>query len=244
MASEKQELYDRLHIVRDTRISAESGLPFSVVIPYAMYSPWYDDAKFMAALGAIDGHSLIDIYRAWELWSLVGQVAASGGDILEVGVWRGGSGCLMAARAKQLGFATKVALCDPFAGVAKAGSRDPSYKGGEHADTSPEIVQALATRMGADNIELHRGIFPDDTAAGLAHRRFALVHIDVDVYESARQTFEWAWPRLLPGGAVVFDDYGFMKTGGITQIANEVAKGPDRRMLHNLNGHAVILKLA
>jgi O-methyltransferase len=43
---------------------------------------------------------------------------------------------------------------------------------------------------------------------------------------------------------VVFDDYGFMKTGGITQIANEVAKGPDRRMLHNLNGHAVILKLA
>ena len=33
----------------------------------------------------------------------------------------------------------------------------------------------------------------------------ALCHIDVDVYQSARDTVEWVEPRLTSGGAIVFD---------------------------------------
>jgi O-methyltransferase len=42
---------------------------------------------------------------------------------------------------------------------------------------------------------------------------------------------------------VVFDDYGCLSTGGITRLVNEERSKTDRLMLHNLNGHAVFVKL-
>jgi O-methyltransferase len=51
----------------------------------------------------------------------------------------------------------------------------------------------------------------------------------------------WAWPRLVPGGILVFDDFGFQVCQGIVQLVNELA-GFDRLVLHNLNGHALIVK--
>ena len=72
--------------------------------------------------------------------------------------------------------------------------------------------------------------------------RFRLVHIDVDVYESAKDVFDWAWPRLAEGGMVIFDDYGCPATPGVTQFVNERRIEADRLMLHNLNGHAILIK--
>ena len=53
--------------------------------------------------------------------------------------------------------------------------------------------------MGLTNVELLQGIFPEETAARVADRGFRLVHVDVDVYQSAKDVFDWAWPRLSAG---------------------------------------------
>ena len=58
------------------------------------------------------------------------------------------------------------------------------------------------------------GIFPEETAHLIETGEFGLCHIDVDVYQSARDAAEWVWPRLQVGGVIVFDDYGFAKSGG------------------------------
>ena len=63
------------------------------------------------------------------------------GSILEVGVWRGGTGAILTKAAQANG--KKVFLADTFEGVVKAGSKDTSYKGGEHADTSEAMVKHL-----------------------------------------------------------------------------------------------------
>ena len=89
----------------------------SVILPVATYSPWLLDRDFQRVYGAISSHTLVDPLRCWELWHLVGQVAATEGDLLEVGVWRGGTGCLLASRVKQLGLGATVHLCDTFEGV-------------------------------------------------------------------------------------------------------------------------------
>jgi O-methyltransferase len=182
------------------------------------------------------------MYRAYSLWTLLTQTKALEGDILEVGVWRGGTGCLLAARAKTLGITCTTYLCDTFQGVAKAGSNDSTYRGGEHNDASAEIVGRLVSQLGLLNVEIREGLFPDQTAIGIEQNRFRFCHIDVDVYESARQTLEWVWPRLAPGGVVVFDDYGFINCDGVTQIVNEQSNKGDRITLHNLNGQAVMVK--
>lgn len=229
---------------RQAMVAILPDMKYDGLFPQGAYAPWLTDEPFQRIHRQIAGTTLVDIYRCYELWDLVGQTAhLPGGDILEVGVWRGGTGVLMAARSKQDGGGT-VFLADTFAGVVKAGERDSAYVGGEHADTSAAMVSALARRAGVDNFHILEGIFPDATAAAIEDRRFRLCHIDVDVYESAAQTFNWVWPRLLPGGVVVFDDYGFYSCGGVTRLVNGMRGEKDRLVIYNLNAHAVVIKLA
>jgi len=211
------------------------------------YSPWNGEAAFVTAHNKVARHTLVDKYRCYELWQLVAQSAKLGrGAILEVGVWRGGTGTLMAMQARRCGIADNVYLCDTFAGVVKAGGTDTFYSGGEHANTSKDVVEELLRETLDDlkSIHLLKGIFPDDTASLIpVDEQFRFCHIDVDVYESASAVLAWLWDRLIPGGIVVFDDYGWKTTPGVTLLVNEHAMLKDRIVMYNLNGHAVMIKL-
>jgi O-methyltransferase len=218
------------------------GKEYSVIVPEALLSRWNIDGPFRAAYQKCRKNTTVDIYRCYELWLLVGQVAHLKGDLLEVGVWRGGTGCLLAARASQLGADATVFLCDTFKGVVKTGELDNLYKGGEHANTSPEVVKRLASDLGLDNVVVLEGIFPDETGHSLEQRTFRLCHIDVDVYQSAKDVVAWVWPRLPIGGVIVFDDYGFPYSQGITRLVDELSKEGEYLTIVNLNGHAVIVK--
>lgn len=46
-----------------------------------------------------------------------------------------------------------------------------------------------------------------------------------------------------PVGLIVYDDYGFEMCPGITRLVDEPMGMSDRTIFHNLNGHAVVLKL-
>src|SRR4051794_33377208 len=103
-----------------------------IVLPNATYSPWVSDSEFLGYYEQVRGHTLVDIYRCYELWQIGAQLAKIEGDVLEVGVWRGGTGCLLGASIQSTG--KRIYLADTFSGVVKAGARDTQYSGGEHAD--------------------------------------------------------------------------------------------------------------
>lgn len=44
--------------------------------------------------------------------------------------------------------------------------------------------------------------FPDEPAA-----RYRFVHLDVDLYQPTRDGLDYFYPRLVPGGIIVCDDY-------------------------------------
>jgi O-methyltransferase len=216
---------------------------YDKVLVHASYAPWNVDPLFLDTYNKIKSHTLVDIYRCWELWTSVEQSARLDGHIIEVGVWRGGTGALIAKKAQLCGLNALVYLCDTFSGVVKAGSNDPVYKGGEHADTSKETVELLVREMGLDNVRILTGIFPEDTRdLREKPQKFRMCHIDVDVYESAKGVMDWIWNRMVVGSSVIFDDYGFAGCQGITRFVNEQIGGDDRVVLHNLNGHALVLK--
>jgi O-methyltransferase len=221
--------------------TGQSG--YDYIYPVANYAPWNSDAGFLSAYESIRPNTLVDMYRCWELWTLVSQTEKLGGGVLEVGVWRGGTGALMAKKAQLAAEKGPVYLCDTFEGVVKAGSHDTIYKGGEHSDTAQHIVEDLVRTLNLKNVRILKGIFPDETAHLIEpDARFRLCHIDVDVYSSARDVMAWIWDRIVPGGIVVYDDYGFSACEGITKYVNEQVDETDRVVLHNLNGHAIVIK--
>jgi O-methyltransferase len=214
------------------------------VFPYATYSPWLDDARFREVFARAREQTLVDLWRCYELWQLVEQVKDLPGALIEVGVWRGGTGMLIAQRAADLGIADPVYLCDTFTGVVKTSDVDTFYKDGKHDDTNEVHVRKVLADAGLTNAELLVGVFPDDTAAATQDATLRLCHIDVDVYESAASILEWVWPRLPVGGVVVFDDYGFASCPGVTRLVDEQRSVPGRLVIHNLNGHGVLVKQA
>lgn len=207
------------------------------------YSPWIDDNEFIEFYNEKRDFSLVDITRCYELWYLVDQVYKSGHNhsVLEVGVWRGGTAAIIGKKLSLLKSEAKVILADTFEGVVKASEKDFSYNGGEHSDASMDQVISLMENV-YQNIQLIKGVFPDQTAKHIKEDTFGFVHIDVDVYESAKDVFDWVWPKLISGGIVVFDDYGHHTTNGVTQYVNEIKNRLDLLFFHNLNGHAIIVK--
>ncbi len=235
-------------MLRRGRLSGpQTQYSHELVIPLnSTYAPWHDDHEFREVYDAVEGSTLVDQYKCYELWEQLGQLTHVEGDILEVGVWRGGTGVLMARRVQQLGAKARLLLCDTFQGVAKAGANDPWYKGGEHSDTSPDHVRELARSLGVD-VELLVGMFPDETGEEIEDVRLRLVHIDVDVYDSARDTLEWAWPRLNVGGVVIWDDYGSFQCEGVATLGRQLFAadlGDVGRLVHNINGHLLLIKTA
>ena len=105
---------------------ASPSVLHSRIIPTATYSPWLSDRQFLAVYEGVKEHTLVDVYRCYELWMLAKSVAQIPGSILEVGVWRGGTGALLAAASPW----KAVYLADTFHGVVKASTEDTRYHGG------------------------------------------------------------------------------------------------------------------
>jgi|688.fasta_scaffold214972_2 O-methyltransferase len=222
----------------------KEGISHSQIVPFTTYSPWIDDKDFQGFYTIIKENTLVDIYRCYELWKLVLNADKIEGDILEVGVWRGGTAALIAGamleNSKAAKQQSKLYLADTFEGVVKASNKDTIYKGGEHSDTSEAVVIQLLTDVRAQNFQLLKGIFPEEVNLP-QNTKLKFCHIDVDTYQSGFDIFHAIWDLMVLGGVVVFDDYGCWGCEGITELCNEL-NIKNGTFIHNLNGHGIFVK--
>ncbi len=225
-----------------SRLSASS---YQIFTPASTYAPWLRDEAFLKVFNRVKQDSLVNFYQAYDLWKHVEEAEKVEGDVLEVGVWRGSTAVVMAHKLQQLRSPKHLYACDTFEGVVKPNrALDNVYEGGEHDDVSFEDVKALVhQRFGLTNTSLIKGVFPDEVAHQLNDKQFSLCHIDVDTYTSAKEAVDWIWKRLTTGGTIIFNDYGFPGTQGITTLVNEYRDDPDKLVIYNFNGNGVVIKI-
>lgn len=231
--------------VEISKAPQKSDLHYEEIHPMANYCPWNKDKVFEGLYEEVKDFTLVDKYRCFELYKLVEQVSKlETGALIEIGVWRGASALMIGTQALNCGIKDPVFLCDTFTGVVKAGSNDSLYKGGEHSDVNVDDVRDfLIQKKRLSNVQILQGIFPDDTGHAVGDVRFRFCHVDVDVYQSAKDVVEWIWDKMVVGGIVVYDDYGFYACDGVTKFVEEQTALKDRLVIYNLNGHAVVIKL-
>src|SRR5438045_1746596 len=58
-------------LMRIPVLSASGTRTYEEIRPWATYAPWNADSDFIATYNAIKSHTLVDLYRCWELWTLV-----------------------------------------------------------------------------------------------------------------------------------------------------------------------------
>lgn len=206
---------------------------------YPYDSPWITDIAFSLLYNKIRQNTLVDRPRCYSLYLLANQVQGVAGDFLEVGTWRGGTAGLLARCAPD----RTLYVADTFEGVVKS-SEWEHYEDRAHDDTSVNIVEKLLREtLATDNFKILHGIFPEQTGCDLPDRPLALVYLDLDVYRSTKDAFNYIWPRVAPGGVVVFDDYGMVSAcEGISRFVDEVRTDSDKLFIQNLNGQACIVK--
>lgn len=136
------------------------------------------------------------------------------GDLIECGVWRGGTTVFMRGFLKAFGIADRtVWVADSFAGLPP-----PSLPQDEGNDLSAakypmlaislETVQDVFARYHLldGQVRFLPGWFKD-TLPRAPIERLALLRIDGDLYESTWDALTALYPRLSAGGFVIVDDY-------------------------------------
>ena len=89
---------------------------------------------------------------------------------------------------------------------------------GETMEMIKEVVSNVS------NLRIKEGFF-QDTVPHYQGAGIALLHLDVDLYESYEVCLRHLFPKVVEGGVVVFDEYNEANWPGATQAINEYFKG-------------------
>jgi hypothetical protein len=133
------------------------------------------------------------------------------GDFLEAGIWRGGVIIFMRALLDAYDIVgRKVFAADSFAGIPKntRALNDPVDTWADRWVASVEEVQLAIRRFGLldDKIEFLVGFF-EDSLRSLENKRFSVVRLDSDSYDSVETSLEYLYPLISQGGYVIIDDW-------------------------------------
>jgi O-methyltransferase len=138
------------------------------------------------------------------------------GDLIEAGVWRGGTAILMRAVLAAWGASgRRVWLADSFAGLpkpfAEAYPADAGFDYSGHSQLAVSARQVRANfaryRLLDDSVMFLPGLFKD-TLASAPIDQIAVMRLDGDLYESTIDALDALYPKLSVGGYCIIDDYG------------------------------------
>lgn len=207
-----------------------------------LFSPWRGYGEFKEYYRAAEPHTLVSEERCYVLYTLAQQALALDGEFWECGVFKGGTAILLARllSEKANGRAVNLHLFDTFSGMPETDAQKDRHRAGDFNDTSLAAVQR---RVGAAHTaSFHPGRIPQ-TFAGMENSRIALAHVDVDIYQAVRDCCDFIYPRLLPGGFMIFDDYGFPSCPGARQAVDEFFSGKPEVPWVLPTGQAVVIGL-
>lgn len=185
------------------------------------------DQAFFPLYRACSAFTMTSIERMYAMYEAVAylQTQKIPGDIVECGVWRGGSSMLAAKQLASQGDTTRhFYLYDTFTGMPKPSSADVNHDGeqlnsdwnkqnkaahNEWCYASLEDVKAnmQASSYPGEKVHYVQGKV-EETIPATMPGQIALLRLDTDWYESTKHELVHLFPLLAPGGVLIIDDYG------------------------------------
>ena len=183
------------------------------------------------------------------------------GDIVECGVWRGGSMMLVAHALQHFGdTGRQLHLYDTYAGMTEPDDIDIDF---DNQAIRPLWIEARKTGglMGfggaVDEVKANLRLtgYPEpqmrfiagdvlQTIPAQSPPRIALLRLDTDWYRSTLHELQHLYDRIVPNGVLIVDDYGWCR--GARQATDEFFRDrPFKPMMHRVDqGPRMIIKPA
>ncbi len=206
------------------------------------------DPEFFALYQRVKPYTMTSIERLYAMHKAVEHVARAGlqGAIVECGVWRGGSMMMAALTLAALGKIDRdLFLFDTFAGHPRPNperdlkehyefwlQRRRTDQSSSWAEVTLEEVRGNLSSTGypLDRVKFVKGIV-QETIPAAAPEAIALLRLDTDWYDSTAHEMHHLYPRLVPGGVLILDDYGEMP--GQKQAVDEFCERSGVKLLLN-----------
>lgn len=147
------------------------------------------------------------------------------GDIVECGVWAGGSVILAAMALQFFGDETRrIYLYDTFEGMTRPGDEDIDWDGKNHQHAWDNPPPDAAMGFGGTLEQVRKTVlstgYPEEnfvfvkgdvvaTLPGTLPEKIALLRLDTDWYDSTYHELVCLYPQLNIGGILIIDDYGW-----------------------------------
>ncbi|SRR6266481_749023 len=170
------------------------------------------------------------------------------GDIVECGVWKGGSMMAVARTLIELGAGDRnLYLFDTFDGMSAPTPGDKQFSGEAAVDLLQKSDKETSTFWAYSPLDDVRRVMRDtgyrqdkvifikgkveETLPSYAPKQVAILRLDTDWYESTYHELIHLYPRLSGGGVLIIDDYGHWE--GARRAVDEYIHGQNLRLLLN-----------
>lgn len=199
--------------------------------------PDIDDPGFWAIADKALPYTALSVQRLYAIYQAVKYVVQSDvrGDIIECGVFKGGSALMLAESLVHFGdVSRRIFLFDTFEGWPSPTNEDTDFFGQNHkklyeadiskANDSERSAESSVFRLKnffekTKGVVLNGTTYPADKIffiQGLVEqtlpcpevKKICILRLDTDYYESTAWEMNILWPRLKVGGVLLIDDYG------------------------------------
>jgi O-methyltransferase len=232
------------------RLLPGRGVPAPCASASPLRSPENLDDGFRELGERVAAATMTSTERMHALYQAINYATDAGieGAIVECGVWRGGSSMLSALALLARDDSSRTLwLYDTFEGMVTPGERDVTYDGvparalletqertgnavNDWCVASIEDVRANmdATGYPRERVRLVEGKV-EETVPAQAPDTIAILRLDTDWFESTWHELVHLYPRLVPGGVLIVDDYGWWR--GSREAVDRYFAEHDIRML-------------
>ena len=218
---------------------------------------FFEEEAFSKGYRAIRGSHIYDSYDpphtiAWRLHTLVWaarSAIAHEGDLVECGVFKGDMSWVVATILGDKIADRNFYLYDSFEGFSPRLSSatdfpdDPDFlKMANKIYRDPAIYETVVKKFsGMPHVKIIRGFLPDTFKIALPER-IAFLHVDLNSPAAEIAVLEQLFDRVVSGGYIVFDDYGWKQFKKQRDAENRFMTDHGHFILELPTGQGLVIK--
>lgn len=178
------------------------------------------DSNFMTYYDKCKPYTMTSKERLFALYQAVNYIQENNieGDIVECGVWKGGSSMMAALSLSKKEHQRNLYLYDTFEGMNEPTENDinmigeaaeNTWQGRDKCEAGiEEVKKNMASTAYSMEKTLYIAGMVEETIPKTIPNKIAILRLDTDWYESTYHELVHLFPKLVSGGVLIIDDYG------------------------------------